>query len=149
MALAPSKRRATVSAGFSADIVDWVSKVGDRLEWLPKEAAQMVYDEVRLPVSQGGHMPVVTGNLRNSFEVSLFDVPPADVPFDAHNIMPDNSAQDTQMILSSRKGGHIYMGFRAQYADIRELRYGFVRLTAQSWNTIVDLCVDVVKRTFP
>ena len=102
-----------------------------------RESAQRLAQQANVPRAQGGNMPVDTGYLRNSQGASLQG-------------MPSTGAQPPALVLLSTKlGDSIYMGWTANYAIYMEARYGFARLAAQNWDFIVDKAVAEVKRRYP
>ena len=131
------------------DNIIWVSKVRERLEQLgPESIKNLIYD-VRTPVSQGGHMPVVSGNLRNSPEVSFTHMPVADRVLDPNKPLTDPMGKINPKILNMQPGQVVSIGFRAIYAPLIELKYAFVRLAAQNWRRHVDEALKVIKARTP
>lgn len=105
--------------------------------------------EVRKPVSQGGAMPVKTGNLRNSLEASKTGIPSADYQPDARERLRDPMGQITSTIGTLSIGERLYLGFRVVYAPVQELRYGFVRLAELKWPLFVERAATLAKRLYP
>jgi len=140
---------------FSASVNKWVAKSERRIETVFKEAAQDVISEmqevgpsVANPDSHGtGHMPVDTGFLRASLQASLNSPAPAMTfrPPDAKSVKYDPSPV-ALVIAGAQLGQTIYATYAAAYAPRMEARYGFVRLAAQNWQSIVDRRARIVKR---
>jgi hypothetical protein len=129
---------------FSGQVSDWARKVEARLTAVFREAAQTVFNEVRIPVGSGGNMPVKTGNLRRSATASTNHMPPlsdAKLRYDA-----DPASQVSLTIGRAIIGETIWIGFQANYAPYMENRYGFVRLTAQRWPQIVKEAAEKIER---
>lgn len=137
--------RSSSSAGFQADIVSWVSKIGVDLDSIPGRAAILMVEDARLPQKQGGNMPVVTGNLRNSVAVSFSEIPQTDMIIDQMTKLTDPTASINSTLASAKVGQKIGIGFRAPYAIEVEQKYGFVRLAAQKWDQYVAAVVKQIK----
>jgi len=135
--------------GFKSDIVQWVSKVGERLEQVPIVSAKILLDDVRIPVKQGGNMPVLTGNLRNSADVSFTGSRAADKILDPDNPLPDPTSRLHVKLEKARIGQTISIFFRAIYGPRMELKYAFVRLSGQKWPQIVDQAVARIRKFTP
>lgn len=151
MATAPRRSsRPSSSAGFEADVVTWVAKVGERLTLVPRIAAYQVQEDVRVPVKQGGHMPVKFGNLRNSLSASFNEMPGQDIVITEQRlVLGDPQANLVATINSMSIGQRLRMGFRVTYAADMERKYAFVALTAQKWKQFVDLAVTLAKQRLP
>lgn len=107
-----------------------------------RHAAQTVANEVRRPRGAGGHMPVVTGNLRRSLMASTSFMPRM---VSGTREFGDNDAQIELTIAGWKVTGTLYLGFQAAYARVREYDNGFVRLTAQRWQSIVEESARIIK----
>ncbi len=141
--------RPSYSAGGAADVTAWVAKVGERLEYIGKESVRDLAVEVRTPVSQGGNMPVRTGNLRNSLKASTTGVPSATyMPADTERLA-DPMSQINSVINTSTLGDKISLGFSVAYALYVVRKYMFVDLAAMKWSQIVRNVVDEAKRKIP
>ena len=122
---------------FDKQVKDWAAKTEKATLAVFRESAQRLAQQANVPRAQGGNMPVDTGYLRNSQGASLQG-------------MPSTGAQPPALVLLSTKlGDSIYMGWTANYAIYMEVRYGFARLAAQNWDFIVDKAVAEVKRRYP
>lgn len=139
---------------FSAQVSAWVAISERRIETVFKEAAQDVISEmqevgpsVANPDSTGtGNMPVDTGALRASLQAALNQ--PSDVVFRppaGKNIAYDPSPI-ALVIASAKVGDTIYATYSVAYARAMEERYGFTRLAAQNWQSIVNRAAVRVKR---
>ncbi|MCW5733488.1 MAG: hypothetical protein KIS73_05155 [Enhydrobacter sp.] len=96
-------------------------------------ALRRLIEEATRPQSEGGHMPVETGSLRNSVAVSFAPV--------TYNFITkkfrDPSDAVNNAIANVEIGETVYIGFRAPYAHKAEAEFGFARLAAQRWPFIV------------
>jgi hypothetical protein len=131
---------------FSASVSEWVRKSEARMEAVLKMSAQDVISEmnevgpsVANPDSFGvGHMPVDTGFLRASLQAAINDPQPA---FQFRPPSLGNVAYDPSpvalVIAGAKLGQTIFATYGAVYAPRMEARYGFVRLAAQNWQSIV------------
>jgi hypothetical protein len=126
---------------FRAQVSNWARQSEDRLVAVFREATQRVANEVRVPVGAGGNMPVVTGNLRRSLGISLSAMPTVQ----GRQFEADPSTEISLTIANSQLGQTIYLGFQAVYARYQENRYGFVRLTAQRWEQIVQESAQIIR----
>lgn len=136
---------------FSVSIAQWVQKTETRTLLLFHEAAAGLAYEIMQPRDEGGHMPVVTGNLRNSLAASRQGVPPVkwrtknEAGEHARVEFPDNGFQLQSEIIAAALGETLYFGMQAPYAHKAERRNGFVRLAAQRWPQIVEQALATVK----
>ena len=119
---------------FGAAIARWAKKAEIEQSRVVHQAVSLLVEEVTRPVSQGGHMPVETGNLRNSVAVSSLG--PVTVNFRTKKFA--NPAEQLKTAIAGIEVGQpVWIGFRAPYAEKAEVKYGFVRLAAQKWGGIV------------
>jgi hypothetical protein len=131
---------------FSAQVSAFVAKTERRIEAVFKASAQDVISDMQepgpaigSPTAFGtGNLPVVTGFLRASLQAAINN-PPGGITFRP----PDgNFAYEPSavalVIAGARLGETIYATYAANYAPFMEARYGFVRLAAQNWQSIVD-----------
>lgn len=139
---------------FTASVNAWVAMSERRIETVFKESAQDVISEmqevgpsVANPDSHGaGNMPVDTGALRASLQAALNQ--PSNVVFRppaAGNIAYDPS-HVALVVASAKAGDTIYATYSVEYARAMEYRYGFTRLAAQNWQSIVNRRAAIVKR---
>lgn len=147
---------------FAAQVNDWVRKTEARMLAVFRESAQRVILEMQKvgPSAKnpgggaGGAMPVDTGFLRASLMTTL-NSPDTTVKFkdDAIGAYVWQEGAIQIVILSAKIGDAIYAVYTASYARRMEYGfsgtdslgrtynqqgYGFVRLAAQKWQTIVQ-----------
>jgi hypothetical protein len=125
-----------------------VAKSEARLDAVWKTAAQDLAREVQTPRAKGGHLPVDTSFLRNSFAAKNGGVPRgrSDKPADYTN--KDYDFAPISIVLTRAKiGDRIVFGYTANYAVYMEARYSFVRLAAQNWTQIVNKAARKVRRS--
>lgn len=134
---------------FRNDMIVFIATVGERLETIPKLAAHDVVVDVRKPVRDGGNMPVRRGNLRNSLEASTSRMPGANYQPDANELLRDPMREVTTTIGSLKPRQKLYLGFRAAYAPVQELKHGFVRLTELKWQSFVDRAAALAEKLHP
>lgn len=124
---------------FDAQVAEWVRQVKDAAEAVALEAAQATLTDAQLPVAQGGNMPVLTGNLRNSLAVGI-------------NTEPTERTPDfTARLAGFELGDTISARWTADYAAYVE--YGtrgrpgraFVRQAAQRWGQHVKAAEEKVR----
>jgi hypothetical protein len=97
---------------------------------------------MQTPSGAGGNMRVDTGFLRASIRVSLSEMPQIDPgskpPADAGpGSIPYDENVAVLVIAQAQVGQTIYAGYTASYAPYVENRFGFVRLAAMEWQSIV------------
>lgn len=120
---------------FAADIKGWTDKTEVAQTETLHASLRALVEEVTRPKSEGGNMPVVEGNLRNSVAVSTL----APIAMDwKTKKFRDPSDAVNNAIAGVAVGETAWIGFRAPYAHKIEVDNGFVRLAAQRWPQIVD-----------
>lgn len=132
---------------FAAQVSEWCQQVEGAAEAVFQTAAQMVANEVRTAVAEGGRMPVKTGNLRRSLMASTSAMP---------TIKPEQTTFSDSglelVIAGAELGSTVYLGFQAAYAArmnfgfvgedslgrvYNQAGFGFVDAVAQRWPQIV------------
>lgn len=142
---------------FGTDVTKWVRATQARMETVFRESVQRVVTEMQTPVAMGGNMPVDTGFLRASLQMTK-NAPaainpkarPADGKAYAYN--PDSVAL---VIAGADIGDHLFASYTASYAlpvhygwgareatdgkPARKARAGrqWVTMAAQHWPAIV------------
>ncbi|GGA64939.1 hypothetical protein [Pelagibacterium lentulum] len=131
-----------MAGSFSATVSAWAQKSEQRMTAVARESAQTLASEIRKPVGEGGRMPVITGNLRRSLLASTTAMPT--IQRDQREF-PDNEEQITLEIAGWEMGTPLYLGFQAAYSRVREYDYGFVAMSAQRWQQIVDESARIIQ----
>lgn len=126
---------------FSQQISDFVSKSKARTKAVIEESAKEVVTRAQRPAAEGGSMPVVTANLRNSLVVAI-----------SGNLVGKGGDSHITALARYKLGDEIFIGWTAAYArrmeygfdDVdklgrvyRQQGYGFLRKAAQKWPSIV------------
>lgn len=126
----------------AAQVEAFATKAKRMLAEVAQESSIGVAEAATLPKDQGGHLPVVKGNLRRSFAAST--VGPVSVLWGQREF---HGTLDGVMsvIRNAKIGQTIWMGFQAAYARKAEVDNGFVRLTTQRWQQIVADAVRLVR----
>ncbi|WP_312416699.1 hypothetical protein [Shinella sp.] len=144
---------------FAAQVSDWCQEVEGAAEAVFQTAAQMVANEVRIPTSEGGRMPIPkTGNLRRSLMASTAEMP---------TIKPEQKEftdSGIEMVIAGAElGSTVYLGFQAAYAArmnygfvgedslgrvYNQAGYGFVDAVAQRWPQIVAAAETTVRSRY-
>lgn len=120
---------------FDKQVKDWTEKAKKASLAVFRESAQRLATEASVPRAQGGNMPVDTGFLRGSLGAALTGMPST------------GAAPPAIVLLQTKLGDSVYMGWTANYAIYMEARYGFARLAAQNWDYIVEkVTVEVARR---
>lgn len=133
---------ATRSNNFGPAVGAWASASEKRLLAVIRTSLQDLDRAVSLPVSRGGNMPVVTGNLRRSRLASTTDQPTVG----GKEFKDDPGSQITGVIAGFQLGQKFFLGFQAIYARRVEEVRGFVRLAAQQWPQIVRAAASKVEK---
>lgn len=130
---------------FTAQVDDWTRHTHQAMTDVFRESARGVAVEVRVPKDEGGHMPVVSGDLRGSLAASIFRMPAIDWTKNK-SFFADTDGLEA-VIGKLEVGQTCYLGFRVPYAHKAEVAdgNGFVRLTAQRWPDIVADAVRTVR----
>lgn len=149
---------AAESLSFAAQVSEWVQAEKDRQEAVFQTAAQMVADEVRETIPEGGNLPIDTGNLRRSLMASTASMPPMK---ESEETFSDSGIE--MVIAGLEIGGTIWLGFQAAYSRRLEFGFvgqdslgrtynqqgfGFVERTAQRWPQIVASAEAKVRSRF-
>ncbi|RVJ77549.1 hypothetical protein [Sinorhizobium meliloti] len=106
---------------FAAQVSEWVQAEKEREAAVLRTAAQMVANNVRRSVAEGGRIPVDTGNLKNSLMASTSTMPRVD---EGEREYPDQSGEIELIISNLDVGETLYLGFQAAYGP--RMNYGFV-----------------------
>lgn len=146
---------------FVAQVDAWVAESKRRMEVVFSEACLDLAEEVTTPVAKGGNMPVDTGFLRASLLASAegpAPIRPDAKPEKGSTYQP--SGQVALVIAATKIGEKLWMTFTAAYArrleygfvgqdslgrTFNQRGYGFVRLSAQRWQQLVNGAVQRVK----
>lgn len=142
---------------FDASVSAWVKQSERRMETVFKESAQDVISEMNEvgpskanPNSFGtGNMPVDTGYLRASLQSGL-NAPPNEMVFrpppEDEKKRTDYDPEAVALTINGAKvTDRIFATYGAVYARRMEAMYGFVRLAAQNWQSIVNKRAAIVK----
>lgn len=129
---------------FAATISDWGRAELERSEAIFQTAAQIVANEVRTSVSEGGRMPVKTGNLRRSLMASTAEMPTIK---EGKEVFSDSGIE--MVIAGAELGSTVYLGFQAAYAA--RMNYGFVGQDSlgRTYNQTGLGFVDAVAQRWP
>jgi hypothetical protein len=122
---------------FTAAVGQWVLQSEQRLSAVLKESVQRLVTEVQTPIGSGGNMPVDTGFLRASFQLSI-DALPVGPSMNPGKVAVDyNEGDVTTTLINWQLGDTLYGGWTANYAVYMEAYYGFARRAMQNWPVIV------------
>ena len=121
--MAGGARGSTVT--FGSDVTDWVRQTQARMDAVFRESVQRVVGVMQTSVAQGGNMPVDTGFLRASLQMTVNAPVPVDPkarPADgkAYAYNPDSVAL---VIAGATVGDHLFASYTAAYA--LPVHYGF------------------------
>lgn len=129
---------------FAATVSAWVAQSQERITAVFRESSQQVIEDMQTPVGAGGNLPILTGFLRASLQVTK------DAPIGLTQTNPDPNAKYATTdvaalaIAGAEIGDILYAAYGAVYA--RSVNYGrngsggrlFVETAAQKWPSIVE-----------
>ena len=132
-------------SSFDAQVGAWVAKSRKRMLVVLQQSAQDVITIMQTPVSRGGNMPVDTGFLRSSLQVTI------NQPASGLSSRPSgtqsyrvNEASYSLTLNNAKLGDSIFAVYLAKYAAAQEYGtrfmqgHGFVRLAALQWPKVVE-----------
>lgn len=121
---------------FSEAIKEFAEKTEEKITEVWHESLRSLDEHIASLV------PVKTGNLRNSRDVSTMGQ--FGIDWDTKKFR-DPSDRINNEIAGAEVGGKVFFGFRAPYARLTESRSGFLRLASQRWHGVVEDAVNKVK----
>lgn len=127
---------------FTATLTAWAQQSQQRMEAIVKGSISNVIYQASVPVGKGGNMPVDTGFLRASGQISFDGMPSGNGVNPAQNggqasFDFDESAYQLT-IAKMTIGKAVYWGWTAEYATYQEEKRAFLRLAVQNWQEIVN-----------
>lgn len=148
-----------------AKIRAWAKKSQDRMQAIFQQSTTNLIYEAQTVINEGGSMPIDTGFLRNSFNVSLSGLPSGPLRPTAGETAKEWQPAEVELTIAGAPlGATIFGGWTAAYAMRMEYGfqgkdslgrvysqtgYGFLRKSVQNWQSIVDKVTDEAKRRFP
>lgn len=137
----------TSNLNFAASVADWVRKVKGLEDDLFKASVQDVVSlaQSRVPIDTG----FARASIRGSTEAMPSIIPSASGPGTAFPYGPAET-EITLMIAGLEIGQTFFVGWTAayslalEYGHSKQAPAGFVRLSAQQWQTIVNANVERV-----
>ena len=139
---------------FKAQIDGYVAKYKIKLEAVARTAAQTLLDEANKEGAsvaspdggRGGRMPVDTGFLRNSIAAAIGSMPSGASKADEPMGNPDAAAI---VIAKLNLNQNLYIGWTANYAQLMNVRYGFMDAASKNWQKYVNQAAAEVNRRIP
>lgn len=131
----------------TATVTAFVAETTKRMQALALQATTELIEEVQTPKAKGGRMPVDTGFLRASGQLSLSGLPsgPTIGEKDKKYATKDLGIVE---LAGFTLGQTIFFGWTANYAKYREAYDGFLISGIQNWQTIVDrVCKQIAARS--
>lgn len=123
---------------FASQVGAFVAKSDARMTAVFRQSAQDVINEAQEPRGRGGNMPIRTGFLRNTGDAAINKLPVGESkPPEGVETFAWDATAALLVINQAKLGDTIFFGWSAEYARYMETRYGFLRLAAQNWPTIV------------
>lgn len=137
---------------FAAQVGAWARETDQRMTAVFRASAQDVISTMQTPVGAGGNMPVDTGFLRSSLQVSLNAEPvPAALPNPNPNVPVAYTDVASLVIAGAEIGDRVVASYSAVYAPVIEYGGGnrqprrFVALAAAQWQSIVKRNAEALK----
>jgi hypothetical protein len=129
-----------MTKSFGAQFDAWAKQTEIEQTRVIHHAVRNLVAEATRPQADGGHMPVVRGNLRNSVQVSTTG--PVEVDWSTKKFRDPSDAVNNA-IAGIEPGVTAHVGFRAPYGVKVEFEAGagFARLAAQRWPEFVNQAV--------
>lgn len=133
-------------ANFTAEVDQWVRETQQRMDAVLRMSIQRTITAMQVPQGKGGNLPVDTGFLRNSLNVTTGSPVPATQsnPYASPNSVNWSTSSVTATISGLHIGTTLYATYAANYA--LHVEYGangragtaFVRTAAAKWPQIVN-----------
>ena len=123
---------------FDAQVSDWVARAQERLDSVVKESARRLVGTAQTAVGAGGNMPILTGYLRSSLQVTIGGPVPASRARPEGDSFDYDAAAFVLTIAGAAAEETIFATYGANYARFVEEKRGFVRLAAMQWQTIIS-----------
>lgn len=138
-----------MSNSFEAQVDKIVVNTEKRLTLVMQQSLLNAVNEMQTPTAKGGRMRVDTGFLRASGQSSLNGMPtgPSRNMNGQTNIIW-NENQTELVIAKLTFGSTFFFGWTANYAKYRNAFDGFLDVTVQRWQQIVDNVVNEAKQRF-
>lgn len=114
----------------------------------PKRRRSGPIENPNLPGKGGGKMPVDTGFLRASGQLSLNGMPQGPIRGDPNQSSYEWDRDQVELTLSGVEiGDTLFFGWSAIYANKMETYYGFLASAVQRWNEIVAKnAAEIIRR---
>jgi len=132
-----------MTVSLVAQIDAWTAKTEARTLAVFRQSSQSVIDEMQKPVAAGGNMPIDTGFLRSSIQVSVNGAPAPTNRKASGGKHVYNPTIASLAIAGAKLGDRIVVSYSAVYAPFVEYGAqgraprGFVRTAALQWPAIV------------
>src|SRR5690625_5227609 len=119
---------------FGDQVKSWTAKTQRNMDAVFRAALQDVAHDASIPIAKGANMAVENGNLRNSLEGEVMN-------------LPSSGSLDTIALQIARVhvGDTFYLGWSADYARVMNARYAFRDAAAQKWQKFIDEAVRRVQ----
>lgn len=122
---------------FASSVSDWANKAEGTQEIILQQSLRALSKETY------DNTPVVTGNTRNSVELSTLG--PIVIDWKRKKFRPPQD-QINNAAAGVKVGQTSWVGFRAPWAHKLEPKYAMLRLAAQRWNELVQHVAATFKR---
>lgn len=139
-----------MAKSFVAQVSSIVLKNKELCDMLARESIQALTDEANKPKSKGGNMPVDTGFLRASGQISLSGMPSGPVRGRDRKDGETGElyrAPEAYAVLSGVVAGMtVFFGWTAVYARKQNLYNGFLDKAIMNWQKIVNATVRKIAK---
>ena len=141
---------------FEAQVSAFVAQSQARIKAVVAESAQRIIGIMQTPVGAGGAMPILTGYLRSSLQVTIGSPVPASRKRPEGETFAYDAAPISLTIAGAPLGEIIFATYGANYSTHVEYGTskmqgrGFVRLAAMQWPVIVaEVSAELKSRIEP
>lgn len=143
----PTKKTVTLQAQFTKFIAAYQA----RMEETAKRSIQDVIIQAQKLGTKGGNMPLDTGFLRASGQISFSGMPSGPTRPTGKKPLPNSVADTTDVTILkiaefTAGGPPLFFGWIAHYAKYQEARRGFLAAAVQMWPDFVKRNCDAVKK---
>lgn len=135
---------------IGAQIDAFVLATEKRMVACVRQSVQNTADIAQWPRAKGGRMPVDTGFLRASGQMSLNGLPSGPVRGEKTEPNSYKTPDQTSIVALSQfeLGNSIFFGWSANYARKQNLRTGFFDMAVKDWpNIVARVCAEIRRRS--
>ena len=128
---------------FKAQVDRIILKNEKKVDALIRQSLQDIIDDAQLAKAKGGRMPVDTGFLRASGQLSFTGMPTGPTRDMSDKTYTEPTFEAT--LAKAKAGDRLFFGWTAIYAGKQEFLNGFLSGALQKWQAIVAKNVEKLK----